>query len=125
MGRSGGAELSTTTRRLDDDVVVLAASGEIDTVTVAALRDPLLELAGRAAAGGTVVADLAGIGFFSSPGIEALLTAHQRLRAAGATLRVVTAPIVRRTLALVGLQRELALHDTLDDALAAVGDRHV
>ncbi|MGM1062320.1 STAS domain-containing protein [Saccharothrix sp. Mg75] len=121
----GGAELSTTTVRGDDGVVVLVARGEVDIATVTALRRPLMELVGCAAEGGTVVADLAGVEFFSSPGIEALLTAHQRLRDAGATLRVVTAPLVRRTLVTVGLHRELSLHDTLDDALAAAGDRDV
>lgn len=109
--------LRTATQQVSDDVVVLAADGEIDISTAEALRGPLVELACRAPEGGTVVADLTGITFFSSPGIEALLVAHERLRESGGVLQVVTAPVVRRALTAVGLDRALRLHDTLDAAL--------
>ncbi|GGP44517.1 STAS domain-containing protein [Saccharothrix coeruleofusca] len=110
--------MHTETQRIGEDVVVLAAAGEIDIATAEDLRKPLIELAGRTPEGGTVVADLTGITFFSSPGIEALLVAHERLGQVGGTLHVVAAPVVRRALTAVGLDRALRLHDTLEAALS-------
>ncbi|GAA3861781.1 anti-sigma factor antagonist [Saccharothrix violaceirubra] len=110
--------MRTATREIGG-VVVLAVRGEIDIATAEEVRGPLVDLAGRAPGGGVVVADLAEVGFFSSAGIEALLVAHERLRDSGGALHVVTAPIVRRALVAVGLDRALDLYDSLDEALPA------
>ncbi|GAA2670714.1 MULTISPECIES: STAS domain-containing protein [Actinosynnema] len=109
--------LKTSTRQLDGGVVVFEAVGEVDISTADDLREPLVDLAGGIAAGGVLVVDLSGIGFFSSPGIEALLVADKRVRAAGGRLRVVTSPVVRRALVAVGLRQALDMRDALDDAL--------
>lgn len=67
----------------------------------------------------TVVADMTATTFCDSRGIHALVMAHQRATASGAELRlVVPSACVLRLLALLGLDRWLAIYPSLQEALA-------
>ena len=71
------------------------------------------------APGVTVVADMTATTFCDSRGIHALVLAHQRAAASGAGLRlVVPSACVLRVLAVVGLDRWLAIYPSLQEALA-------
>ncbi|MFC6091837.1 STAS domain-containing protein [Saccharothrix lopnurensis] len=108
-------DFETSTSRVDEGLTVIAARGELDIATVHKLREPLLDAVGEGRDG--VVVDLTDVRFFASIGIEALLLAHERTRAGGGVLKIVTPRLVRRTLTSVGLGEVLELHDTLEGAL--------
>jgi len=67
-----------------------------------------------------VVADMRGVTFLDSSGINVLIRVHQQLSEAGFRLRI-AAPTdtVRRVLSLVGIDTLVPCHSTLDDALNA------
>ncbi|GAA1274711.1 STAS domain-containing protein [Saccharothrix xinjiangensis] len=108
-------DFETSTTRVGEGLTVVAARGELDIATVDKLREPLLDAIGDGRGG--VVVDLTDVRFFASIGIEVLLVAHERTRAGGGALKVVTPRLVRRTLISVGLGEVLELHDTLEGAL--------
>ncbi len=94
-------------------VTVVAARGEIDIVSV-----PLLKSAFEQAenVGAMVVADLSGVGFMGSAGLSALLVAVEGAKPH--QLRVVVSSAVRRPIEVTGLDKMLALYDTLEAALS-------
>ena len=82
------------------------------------IREQLLWIINRGAA--VLIADLTGTLSCDFSGADALARAHHRAVANGAELRlVVTADVVRRLLALNGLDRLAAIYPDLDGALAA------
>ncbi len=97
------------------DAIVVTASGEIDMTTAPALdeavRRSLIERPS------TLVIDLSKARFFSSAGIAVLVTAHRS--SAEVALRVVAQDsVVLRPLQLTGLAEDLAIHPTVQSALA-------
>lgn len=70
-----------------------------------------------------VVVDLAGVDYISSFGMRMLLVEARNLRDGGATLRV-AAPNkhVREIIKLVGYDLAFPVYDTIEDALAALGE---
>ena len=67
----------------------------------------------------TVVADLTATTFCDCGGIRALVMAHERAAASGAELRlVVVSARVLRVMAVLGLDRWLAIYPSLPEALA-------
>jgi anti-anti-sigma factor len=109
-----------TTHMLDvevqtrDDTTVVTARGEIDIVSVPVLQSAFEQTRGS---GKPLVADLSGVGFMGSAGLSALLIAAEI--AAPHQLRVVASGAVRRPIEVTGLDKRLAVFDTLDAALAA------
>jgi anti-sigma B factor antagonist len=109
-----GKRATVTVRHLTDAIVV-TADGEIDMATAPeldnAVRQSLTERPG------TLVIDLRRARFFSSAGIAVLVTAHRG--SAEVALRVVADDsIVLRPLELTGLIDDLAIHPTIESALA-------
>ncbi|MFE8938019.1 STAS domain-containing protein [Streptomyces sp. NPDC007872] len=107
--------LSATVRTVDG-VRVVTLRGEIDHTA--------REVLGRALAPeGTapaprVVADLTGVSFMDSSGINVFITAHRRIGESGGRLRLAGAgEAVRRVLALVGVDTVIPCHPTLEQAL--------
>ena len=97
---------------------VVITPEEIDITNADGLRVALL----RAAAQGrkTCVVDMTRTRFCDSAGLHALLGAHRRARAEGGEVRfVVTGPAVRRILAIMAIDRVIAVFGRLDEALAA------
>jgi anti-sigma B factor antagonist len=71
-----------------------------------------------------VVVDMTLTTFCDSSGLRAIAQAHDRARAQGAELRLVTAaPGVLRVLAVTGLDAVVPVYPRLDDALAATSGR--
>ena len=91
--------------RRERDYAIVTAAGEIDIATGAGLRERLSELA---ASGRPLVVELDQVSFIDSAG-------H------GASLHVACArPQVRQLFRLTGLDRQIPLARTLDEALAAL-----
>lgn len=86
-----------------DDATVLSVSGEIDMQTATALRDRVVDLdVGR----GTLVLDLAGVGFVDSSGLGALLGIKKQQEAAGGRLVLSRlSPAVTRLIEITKMDR--------------------
>ena len=104
--------------RRERDYAIVTAAGEIDVATGAGLRERLSELA---ASGRPLVVELDQVSFIDSAGLGALVGAAKRAAAHGASLHVACArPQVRQLFRLTGLDRQIPLARTLDEALAAL-----
>jgi anti-sigma B factor antagonist len=102
--------------------VVLAVSGDLDLYVAGELKDRLAEAADDGAR--VVVLDFAEVTFVDSMGLGVLVGGMKRLRAAGGELHlVVSGPELLRILEITRMDRVIPLHETLADALAAVGYR--
>jgi anti-anti-sigma factor len=105
-------------------VPVVTAPEEIDITNAAGLRASLLEAAGLEAglaAGGhpAFVVDLTRTRFCDSAGIQVLVEAHKRARAAGGQVLLATSgAAVPRIFALTGIDRVIPSFASLDEALA-------
>jgi len=96
------------------EIVVVAASGEVDLLTVRRLQESM-----RRALEGVpriLVVDLTGVSFFGSAGL-AVLAEFRQVAGDRTELRVVAAGPVLRPLRLTGLTDLFAVYPTLDDAL--------
>lgn len=94
--------------------------GEVDISTAYDLRVAFDELV--AAGVGPVVVDLSEVEFIDSSGVTALVRARTDLGRQGRRMSVACPPgQVRRLFEIVELVERLDLHETLHEALAAVG----
>jgi anti-sigma B factor antagonist len=98
--------------------VIISASGEVDMVTA-----PRLEDAARRAienAPTALVLDLGGVSFLSSAGLSVLVRTHKLAKESqdGTELRIVaTSPATLRPIQLMGLDDDLAIYATRDEAV--------
>jgi anti-anti-sigma factor len=85
--------------------------GELDLAGVRGIRDELLR---AAADGGTLTVDLRPTTYLASAGVALLVEADRAARAAGGRMRLLVAPadVVRRALALSGVDGLLKVDDT-------------
>ncbi|RZQ63803.1 STAS domain-containing protein [Amycolatopsis suaedae] len=105
-------------RRTENGALVVAASGDVDMLTVPDLEQYLEAACGQAGSDQTVVVDLSEVTFLGSSGLAALVQADQRCRQVGVTLRVVAANrVVTRALEAAGLQGVLDIASTVADAV--------
>jgi anti-sigma B factor antagonist len=108
--------LEVIARQASVDTVVLLVTGEIDMLTAPALDRRLAE----STDGGhrRVVVDLSGVTFLSSAGITILVQHTANAAERGVRLPIVaTGTAVLRPLELTGLDTELDLHGTVDEAV--------
>ena len=99
-------EALTIEARHERGCAVVTVAGEIDIATAARLREGL---AGLAARGRPLVADLDQVRFIDSAGLAALVGAANRAAAHGGSLHVVCArPRIRQLFRLTGLDRRLS-----------------
>ncbi|MFJ5934036.1 STAS domain-containing protein [Streptomyces sp. NPDC093071] len=101
--------------RVVDGVRITTLRGEIDHDEKDALYQALLPEGEPVL---SVVADMSGVTFLDSSGINTLLTVHQQMGDTHGRLRI-AAPTdnVRRVLALTGTDTVIGCHPTLEDAL--------
>ncbi|MEU1535300.1 STAS domain-containing protein [Streptomyces fagopyri] len=101
---------------ISEGIRVITLHGEIDHDSGPTLRQAL---AAAAPPGHRVAADMHGVGFMDSTGINILLAAHRGLIEAGGWLRLAAlTPPALRTIQLVGADAVIDCRDTLDNALA-------
>jgi anti-anti-sigma factor len=100
--------------------VIVTVTGEIDVFNAARLIS-LVEAAVPTDAHGAVL-DMTGVGFLDSTAIRKLFALTARLNERRQTVRVVTpdGSTVLRTLELVEFGRAAPMHDSLEEALAAL-----
>lgn len=105
----------TTTER--NGRTVLAVHGEVDVATAPQLREKLIALVGTGDR--DVVLDLDGVGFLDSTGLGVMVGSLKRARSKGHDLHVVcTNRSILKVLEITGLDKVLAIHDSVDDAVA-------
>jgi anti-sigma B factor antagonist len=110
--------LTVTVREADGGATVLTVGGEIDLDSAHVLgtagEEALLD--GVAA----LVLDLRGVTFCDSTGLKTFVQLHRLAADRGASLRLAGAPRpVSTVIKAVNLDRMLALHPTIEDALNA------
>ncbi|MEU8851870.1 STAS domain-containing protein [Streptomyces sp. NPDC048564] len=100
---------------VDAGIRVVSPTGEIDQQTSEPLRQAL---DATAPPGPRVVADMSGVSFMDSTGINILIAAHRDLAEAGGWLRLAapTGPVLH-TIRLVGVDTVIDCHETLRQAL--------
>lgn len=104
-----------------DGIRVVTLSGEIDHTVKDVLSAALLPRDGTEGEGAPrIVADLGGVTFMDSSGINVLIDVHKSVSAAQGWLRLaaVREPVLR-IVRLVGLDTVIACHATVEQALAA------
>jgi anti-sigma B factor antagonist len=100
-----------------DGGVVVRLAGELDLYNAHIVRAALLEAAG--AGPERLVVDLAEVTFLDSTALGVLIEARAKLPNRRAFLLASPAMEPRRALEVSGLDRHFAVHDSVDDALAA------
>lgn len=101
---------------------VVRLPAEIDLTIADGAREALLAVLNQGALG--LVADMTATTFCDSAGITALVRAARRAAATGATMRLaVTAQPVLRVLSLVGIDRLIEIHPSVDAARASLPDQ--
>lgn len=98
---------------------VVRAGGEIDSHTVHAFHEVVIEAAGLAS---HVVIDLAQVTFVDSSGLGGLILARKNARDRGGSVALVSPPpMVRRLLGSTRLHDIFDIYDSLPDAINAHG----
>ncbi len=105
-----------------DRAAVIVVPGEIDLTIADGLRDALLEVLNAGALG--LIVDMSATTFLDSAGISAITRAARRASASGAVIRLVavTAPVLR-VLSLVGIDRLIDVHPSVEAARASLPDQ--
>lgn len=102
-----------------DGFTLCRPMGELDAYTVASFREALGELATHP----RVVIDLSEVPFMDSAGLGALIGGIRRAREHGGEVAVACSrPTLTRLLHTTGFDRIVPVTETLDDAVAALGD---
>jgi anti-sigma B factor antagonist len=98
-------------------LAVVTLPPEVDISNADDVRDTLLAVLNQDVA--ALVVDMTATTFCGCAGASAIARAQQRATANGAQVRVVTAaPVVRRVLALTGVDRLVGLFDSVAAAIA-------
>ncbi|MFC8198263.1 STAS domain-containing protein [Streptomyces sp. NPDC057298] len=114
-GQSGQLAIGHTTA---DGVRVITLRGEIDRTVKDVLAEALLP--SESVASPRMVADLSGVTFMDSSGINVFLAAHQAASEAQGWLRIAGAQgAVLRILRVVGLDTVISFHPSVEQALTA------
>jgi anti-anti-sigma factor len=102
-----------------DGVSILAVAGELDIFTAPRLAVAIDD--GIAAVTTAIIVDLSELEFLASAGMSVLLDGYNSAKRSGKRLIVVAdGPTTSRPMKLMGLDQELVLRATLEDALRDV-----
>ncbi|WP_054814485.1 STAS domain-containing protein [Nocardia arizonensis] len=111
-GKNSLLDVEHTTVR---STAVLMVTGEVDVASAPRLQAAVEEALREQPP--VLVVDLSGVSFFGSAGLSVLLVATETAPAGG--LRVVASDQVRRPIEVTGLDKLLAVFDTVDRAVDA------
>ncbi|WP_245672715.1 STAS domain-containing protein [Aldersonia kunmingensis] len=111
---AGGCQIAVTRH---DRTVVLGVSGTLDMVTAPRLTESIQTALDSEPT--AVIIDLTGVEFLASAGMTVLIAAHERIGGSAQLVAVADGPVTARPLRLVGLDKLLTIHPTLDEALEA------
>ncbi|MFF7240028.1 STAS domain-containing protein [Streptomyces collinus] len=101
--------------------VVLRLAGELDHHTGASLGRAVEDLLHGPGSGAGIVADLSRLYYCDSTGITAIITAHDRARAAGSAFCVAApSPALAQLFRMTGLDQVLTFHPSVQDAVDAL-----
>jgi stage II sporulation protein AA (anti-sigma F factor antagonist) len=110
--------LTVTSTSLQDTVVLVTASGEIDLAGAPILADALADVL-RPPTPRVVLVDLGEVSFLDSSGINALIDAHHQAQTSSAHLRICGAnQAVSSPLEIMGMTDYLEIYDNRTAALA-------
>lgn len=112
-------ELGMSARQLGENTVV-TVTGEVDLTSVGTLRDGLDEQ--LRSGHRRLVVDLGGVTFLDSTGLGVLVALSRTLRGGGAARLVCNNPRILRLFSITSLDEVLVVHDTVDAALADLGE---
>lgn len=108
--------LQIVSKPAGDGVAEIALSGEIDLSTTPKL-EVSLDAAFSPPKPKLVLLDMSGVRFLASAGMASLLRARDQARCDGVLLRLCALQKpVRRSLSLIGLDRELVIRDSVEAA---------
>jgi anti-sigma B factor antagonist len=115
-------QFEVTAEKLSDGTHELRLLGELDQATAPELEQPLQEA--LAAENGGVLLNLTDCEFIDSTGIAVLVRAHDRVKERNGRRFVLCCPHsqVRRLLEITGVDQCIELHESRDEALAAIQD---
>lgn len=99
------------------NAVVVALAGELDLYNAQEIRETLFAECEREPE--RIVVDLSRVVFIDSTALGVLIEARTKLANRDAFMLAAPAIETRRALEISGLDRHFAMHDTLDEALAA------
>ena len=101
-----------------NDIVVVSVQGRVDASNAGVLEQKLLGLI----AGGEkrLVLDAERLDYISSAGLRLLLVARKRLPTGGSLALCALQPQIREIFDIAGLSSIFLIHDTQDEAIAAV-----
>ena len=100
-----------------DAAVVIHLVGELDLYNAPAVREALLEVCSEQP--GRLVINLAEVDFVDSTALGVLIEARAKLENRQSFLLAAPGRETHRALTISGLDRHLAVHDTVEAALAA------
>ncbi len=114
------AEFRVEVQRLDDGIHAFTVAGELDQATAPGLSGPLMEAA--ESDGDSVLIDFKECEFIDSTGLAVLVEARERIRDGDGRLFSICCANtqVRRLLEITGIDRTMALHESREEALAAL-----
>ncbi|MEU4877100.1 STAS domain-containing protein [Streptomyces sp. NPDC021608] len=112
--------LDTTVRHIGDRAAVVVVAGDVDLHTSRLLRVQAMTVVEQGFP--HLVLDLAQVDFVDSTGLSALIVLLQATSRAGGSLRVASVPErLVRMVTMTGISQLLPIHETVADALAALG----
>jgi anti-sigma B factor antagonist len=114
-GRLRQPPVADVTRQ--EGAVILRLQGELDLYNAHELRQALVDAAGDAP--DRLIVDLEAVEFVDSTALGVLVEGRARLANRRAFMLAAPAAETRRALEVSGLDRHLAVHDSVDGALAA------
>ena len=106
------------TKSLVGDVAVLAVAGDLDVNCLSLLRDEMEDA--REEGHANVVLDLSGTEYVTSTAVGLVVKQWKELRDHGGDLKLCgVSPFIRKTLAMLGVERIVEIHATPEEAAAS------
>jgi anti-sigma B factor antagonist len=113
------SDMFSVSSERQDDLGVVILTGEVDIFTAPQFKERLLELLDSGVK--RLVVDLGGVTFIDSTALGVLIGGVRRVHSAGGAMTiVVTTRPVERVLSVTGLDRVFSMHQTREEALAAL-----